>query len=115
MCPRKGRAVRLPLLPALSLRDIADPTLRGLRQPESSAKSRKLTAESCFLREQSENVYENKGTVQKSTTPDPSLCEEGNCGLPSSDEEGVGVVLRYNNWRNKARMSMKTKDNDNVS
>ncbi|SPE29523.1 hypothetical protein SBA2_450139 [Acidobacteriia bacterium SbA2] len=29
------------------------------------------------MREQSENVYENKGTVQKSTTPDPSLSEEG--------------------------------------
>ncbi|SPE26427.1 hypothetical protein SBA2_30092 [Acidobacteriia bacterium SbA2] len=27
-----------------------------------------------------------------STTPDPSLCKEGSRGLPSSDEEGLGVV-----------------------
>jgi hypothetical protein len=40
--------------------------------------------------EQSENVYENKGTVQKSTTPGSSLSKEGNCKLPSSDEEGRG-------------------------
>jgi len=44
------------------------------------------------MREQSENVYENKGSVQKSTTPDPSFSKEGNHGLPSSDEEGLGVV-----------------------
>ena len=30
--------------------------------------------------------------VQKSTTPGPSLSKEGNFGLPSSDEEGLGVV-----------------------
>ena len=41
-------------------------------------------------REQSENVYENKGMAQKSTTPGPSLSKEGNLGLPSSDEEGWG-------------------------
>ncbi len=40
------------------------------------------------LTEQSENVYENKGTVLKSTTPGHSLSKEGNCRLPSSDEEG---------------------------
>jgi len=28
--------------------------------------------------EQSENVYENKGSVQKSTTPLPSLAKQGN-------------------------------------
>jgi hypothetical protein len=32
------------------------------------------------LREQSQNVYENKGSVRKSTTPDPSLSKEGNIG-----------------------------------
>ena len=42
--------------------------------------------------EQSENVYENKGPVQKSTAPIPSLSKEGNSGLPSSDKEGLGVV-----------------------
>jgi hypothetical protein len=42
--------------------------------------------------EQSENVYENKGSVQKSTTPDPSSSKEGKSQLPSSDEEGLGVV-----------------------
>jgi hypothetical protein len=44
------------------------------------------------LNERSGNVYENKGTAQKSTTPDPSLSKEGNFGLPSWDEKGVGVV-----------------------
>jgi hypothetical protein len=38
-------------------------------------------------------VYENKGKTRKSTTPNPSLSKEGNDGgLPSSDEEGFGVV-----------------------
>jgi hypothetical protein len=32
--------------------------------------------------EQSENVYENKGSAWKSTTPDPSLSKEGNCPTP---------------------------------
>jgi hypothetical protein len=32
--------------------------------------------------EQSENVYENKGSVKKSTTPNPSLSKEGNFRLP---------------------------------
>jgi hypothetical protein len=32
--------------------------------------------------EQSENVYENKGSAQKSTTPDPSLSKEGNYPAP---------------------------------
>jgi len=45
-----------------------------------------------FSREQSENVYENKGMAQKSTAPGPSLSKEGNRGLPSSVEEGLGVV-----------------------
>jgi hypothetical protein len=40
--------------------------------------------------EQSENVYENKGMAQKSTTPGPSLSKEGNPKRPSSDEEGWG-------------------------
>ena len=40
--------------------------------------------------DRSGNVVENKGTVLESTTPDPSLCKEGNSGLPSSDEEGRG-------------------------
>jgi len=34
------------------------------------------------MAEQSENVYENKGTAQKSTTPRPSLCKEGNSWAP---------------------------------
>ena len=42
--------------------------------------------------EQSQNVYENKGSAGKSTTPGPSLSKEGNRGLPSSVEEGLGVV-----------------------
>ncbi len=41
------------------------------------------------LREQSQNVYENKGSAGKSTTPSPSLSKVGN-SLPSSDEEGWG-------------------------
>ena len=32
--------------------------------------------------EQSENVYENKGTARKSTTPIPSLFKEGNLRTP---------------------------------
>jgi hypothetical protein len=55
----------------------------------STSESRLLDSN---LYERSGNVYENKGSVQKSTTPDPSLSREGNSGLPSSDEEGLGVV-----------------------
>ena len=40
------------------------------------------------LKEQSENVYENKGAAEKSITPGPSLSKEGNRMHPSSDEEG---------------------------
>jgi len=32
--------------------------------------------------EQSENVYENKGPVKKSTTPDPFLTKDGNFPAP---------------------------------
>ena len=38
--------------------------------------------------EQSQNVYENKGSPSKPTTPGPSLSKEGKLGLPSSDEGG---------------------------
>ena len=41
--------------------------------------------------ERTGNVYENKGVVWKLTTPNP-LSKEGNPKLPSSDEEGLGVV-----------------------
>ncbi len=41
-----------------------------------------------FFDDRSGNVIENKGSVQKLTTPIPSLSKEGNSGLPSSDEEG---------------------------
>ena len=44
--------------------------------------------------ERSGNVYENKGPDQKTPPPCPSLSKEGNRELPSSDEEGVGVVGR---------------------
>ena len=40
--------------------------------------------------EQSENVYENKGPVQKSTTPAPPYPRREPAGSPSSDEEGLG-------------------------
>ena len=36
------------------------------------------------LREQSQNVYENKGSAQKSTTPNPSFSKEANSGLVGS-------------------------------
>jgi hypothetical protein len=45
-----------------------------------------------FFDDRSGNVIENKGTAKKSTTPNPSLSNEGNSGLPSSGEEGSGVV-----------------------
>ena len=45
----------------VSLRDIADPDIRGLRHPSTREPA-----------EQSQNVYENKGPAQESTTPDPS-------------------------------------------
>ena len=45
-----------------------------------------------FFVEQSENVDENKGSGQKQTSPNPSLSKEGNCELPFSGEEGLGVV-----------------------
>jgi hypothetical protein len=43
------------------------PDVRVLRQPWTWK-----------LAEQSENVYENKGSVQKSSTPDPSFSKDGN-------------------------------------
>jgi hypothetical protein len=43
-----------------------------------------------FFDDRSGNVIENEGTVQTSTTPNPSLSKEGNSGLPSSGEEGWG-------------------------
>jgi hypothetical protein len=50
--------------------------------------------ESGFLmsktREQSENVYENKGSVKKSTTPDLSLSKEGNYRAPLLGRGGTG-------------------------
>ena len=58
------------------------PHSRGLRQP------RLAWLRAAFRREQSENVYENKGSPWKSTTPGPSLAKEGNLSFPSSDEEG---------------------------
>ena len=45
-----------------------------------------------FLGEQSENVYENKGSVQKLNHPFPLLIQGGEFELPSSDEEGWGVM-----------------------
>jgi hypothetical protein len=48
------------LTPNLSLQDIADATLRGLRHPAGSLAQRKSA-------EQSQNVYENKGRGQKVT------------------------------------------------
>jgi hypothetical protein len=46
--------------PDLSLRDIADPTPRGLRQPGMARLEAKAERREKFLGEQSENVYENK-------------------------------------------------------
>jgi hypothetical protein len=40
--------------------------------------SRNWRAENRISTEQSENVYENKGPAQKSTSPGPSLSKEGN-------------------------------------
>ena len=58
------------------------------------------------FREQSENVYENKRLAQISTTSGPSLPKEGNSRLPSSHEEGLGVVrvsaAGYSRWRIRA-------------
>jgi len=78
------------------------------------------TANSSKFNERSGNVYENKGRAKKSTTPDPSLSKEGNTKLPSSDEEGLGVVGSFNlgverepaasqKLTNDPGMSMKTK------
>jgi hypothetical protein len=47
------------------------PDLRGLRHPSTRKPG-----------EQSENVYENKGTAQQSTTPGLSLSKEGNSRAP---------------------------------
>jgi len=69
--------------------------------------------------EQSENVFENKGTAQKSTIPDPSLSKEGNSRAPLLGCGGVGGGATLRPWPetaittskdagNKARMSMKT-------
>ena len=41
-------------------------------------------------REQSENVYENKGPAMKSTTPGPSFPRKGITGLPLLGRGGVG-------------------------
>jgi hypothetical protein len=72
------------------------------------------------FREQSQNVYENKGSGQNSITTGPSLSKEGNPGTPLLRRGGVGgggslclgrvASSTPANRRNKARMSMKTKD-----
>jgi hypothetical protein len=49
-----------PLDSACPFGDIADPNRRGAPAKDDLRESGKLTAESRFLREQSENVYENK-------------------------------------------------------
>jgi hypothetical protein len=119
-CPARceGRTAALPLAvlgPPLPLPDILTPQCRE-KQASDNLHSSKSP-------EQSENVYENKGSAWKSTTPDPSLSKEGNLRLPFSDEEGGGGggamrslrascrgVKPCYSRRNKARMSMKTKD-----
>ncbi len=60
--------------------------------PSDAVPGRQLRCRTPKSAEQSENVYENKGSAENSTTPDPSLSKEGNRELPSSDEEGLGVV-----------------------
>ena len=64
-----------------SLRETQTPNGRGLRQPANQASENpkeENAAETPKSPEQSENVIENKGRDQQSTTPDPSLSKEGN-------------------------------------
>ena len=73
-----------------------------------------LTAKS---REQSQNVYENKGQVQKvaessSARPKPAACFGPQAGRRRLTPRLLdSFTCRSQNWGNKARMSMKTNDN----
>ncbi len=60
--------------------------------------------------EQSQNVYENKGSPRKSTTPGPLLIQGGEFpGCPSSDEEGLGR-WDFENRGNELEDLLETKD-----
>ncbi len=48
--------------------------------------------------ERTGNVYENKGSAPKSTTPNPSSSEKGSSYFPSLDKEGLGVVGLCGLW-----------------
>ena len=60
-------------------------TLRLALVECSAERARHTSPSSHFSKspEQSQNVYENKGSRRKPTTPDPSLSKEGNRELPS--------------------------------
>jgi hypothetical protein len=64
-----------------SLRETQTPNGGGLRQPAGAmteSQKEESALETPKSPEQSENVIENKGRDQQSTTPDPSLSKEGN-------------------------------------
>jgi len=63
-----------------SLRETQTPNGRGLRQPanhRTESPKEENVDETSKSPEQSENVIENKGRAQQSTSPDPSLSKEG--------------------------------------
>jgi hypothetical protein len=52
------------------------------RSASRQSKAADLKVDATVYGEQSENVYENKGSAQKSTTPDPSLSKGGEFRAP---------------------------------
>jgi len=111
--PRRSAPANGRIHPDEELRDVCATQFSSIfagRRPmgtdltnRRSAPSRKGVAESCFLTEQSQNVYENKGSGQKSTTPDPSLSKEGSLSHgspPRTRRGGGGATLRTSRpWR----------------
>jgi hypothetical protein len=62
-----------------------------MERQDTGLASRLLDSSTAEFTEQSENVYENKGALQKSTTPGPSLSKEGNFpGTPPQMRRGRG-------------------------
>jgi hypothetical protein len=84
----------------------------GRKVAEGSLTSRLLSLSTARSREQSENVYENKGQVQKSLVA--QTAGSAVCGFSMIAVAGRGSQTRrsalHQNRGNKARMSMKTKD-----
>ena len=109
----RGSGVQFPAAAGRKC-DVDLPALSRVRSPRARAskyarvpwaiKVRWRGARACIhskLREQSQNVYENKGPAAKSTTSNPSLPKEGNWGSPPRLRKGGGrgTLGPWRAWR----------------